>query len=58
MLYGVTRCQEAVQLALNNRISTVAEFKDYMPYIFELNKHLINDVHNNILYRLDRINGM
>ncbi len=45
----------AVQLALHNQVSTVAEFKDYMPYLFELNENLVNDVHGNIIFSLDRI---
>lgn len=57
MTYGVTRCQAAVQSALLSRISTVSEFKEYMPYIFEQNDNLVNDVHGNIIFSLDRING-
>ncbi|NOH98873.1 hypothetical protein [Vibrio sp. 99-70-13A1] len=56
MLFGATRCQGAVQLALHNQVSTVPEFKDYMPYLFELNENLVNDVHGNIIFSLDRIN--
>jgi len=55
MVYGASRCQAAVQTALINRISTVSEFKEYMPAIFEENSNIINDVHGNILFTLDRI---
>ena len=57
MMFGVSRCQAAVQLALLNQIATVAEFKEYLPTIFEQNNNLINDVHGNIIFSLDRING-
>lgn len=57
MLFGVSRCQGAVQLALSNHISSVQEFKEYMPYIFEQNENLVNDVHGNILFSLDQMNG-
>lgn len=57
MIFGVTRCQAAVQSALLSRISTVSEFKEYMPYLFEQNDNLVNDVHGNIIFSLDRING-
>lgn len=55
MVYGASRCQAAVQSALISGISTVSEFKDYMPEIFEENSNIINDVHGNILFTLDRI---
>ncbi len=57
MVLGLTRCQGAVQRALISGISTVSEFKEYMPYIFEDNCNLVNDVHGNILSILDSING-
>lgn len=49
MVYGVTRCQGAVQNAILSGIKSVQEFKDYIPIIFESNQNLINDVHGNIL---------
>jgi len=55
MILGTARCQSAVAIALVNKISTVAEFKDYIPIIFEQNNNLINDVHNNVIYSLDNI---
>lgn len=55
MRYGSSRCQAAVQLALISRIETVSEFKRYIALIFEDNKNLVNDVHNNIIFTLDRI---
>ncbi|MDZ4298792.1 MAG: hypothetical protein U0998_05990 [Moraxellaceae bacterium] len=55
MVYATSRCHAAVQIALISRISTVSEFKEYMPAIFENNNNIINDVHGNILFTLDRI---
>lgn len=55
MVYSASRCQAAVQTALVNGISTVSEFKEYIPVIFEENNNIINDVHGNILFSLDRI---
>ena len=55
MVFSTSRCQAAVQDALINRISTVSEFKEYIGPIFEKNMNLINDVHGNILFSLDRI---
>jgi len=52
---GTSRCQGAVQLALINGLQTVSEFKEYIALIFEENKNLINDVHGNIIFSLDRI---
>ncbi|EGQ9697689.1 HEPN domain-containing protein [Vibrio parahaemolyticus] len=57
MVYGVTRCQGAVQTAILNGVKSVQEFKDYMPTIFEYNQYLINDVHGNILHSLHRLRG-
>lgn len=57
MVLGLTRCQGAVQRALISGISTVSEFKEYMPYIFEDNGNLVNDIKGNILSILDSING-
>jgi len=56
MILGVSRCQTAVQTAIINKISTLSEFKDYMPIIFEQNKSLVNDVHKNILFLLEKTN--
>lgn len=55
MIYSSSRCQAAVQNALINGVSTVSEFKEYTAVIFEENKNIINDVHGNILFVLDRI---
>lgn len=55
MIYSASRCQAAVQTALINGVSTVSEFKEYIPVIFEENDNIINDVHGNILFTLDRI---
>lgn len=58
MIYGASRCQTAVKTALLNRIKTVSEFKEYIPTIFEENKNLVNDVHGNILFTLDRAHNI
>ena len=55
MVYSSSRCQAAVQTALINGISTVSEFKEYIPIIFEENVNIINDLHGNILFSLDLI---
>jgi hypothetical protein len=55
MVYSASRCQAAVRTALINGISTISEFKEYVAIIFEENGNIINDVHNNILFTLDRI---
>lgn len=55
MVFGTSRCQAAVQQALINEISTASEFKEYIALIFEQNNNLINDVHGNITFSLDRI---
>jgi len=55
MIYSSSRCLHAVQTALINGISTVSEFKEYIALIFENNNNIINDVHGNIIYVLDRI---
>ncbi|CAH7086272.1 HEPN_Apea domain-containing protein [Vibrio chagasii] len=57
MIYGVTRCQGAVQTAMLNGVKSAQEFKEYMPTIFESNQNLINDVHGNILFSLHRLRG-
>lgn len=54
MIYGTSRSQQAVQHALLNGISTVVEFKDYLPCIFEQIASM-NDIHENIIYSLDQI---
>lgn len=56
MLMGVLRCQAAVQSAILNGVSTVSEFKEFMPTILEQNKYLVNDVHGTILFGLNRTN--
>lgn len=53
MIYAASRCQGAVRSALLNKITTVADFKEYLPVIFEENKNIINDVHNNIIFSLE-----
>ncbi|MUJ29744.1 hypothetical protein GNP73_17400 [Aliivibrio fischeri] len=56
MIFGASRCQGAVQQALINRISTVAEFKEYIALIFEQNTYLLTDVPGNIIFSLDQLN--
>lgn len=55
--FGSSRCQSAVQLALINRIETVSEFKEYISSIFEENSNLVNDIHGNIIYNLEKSAG-
>lgn len=55
MIFSASRCQAAVQLALINGLSTVAEFKEYISVIFEGNANVVNDVHGNIIFSLDQI---
>lgn len=57
MIYGVTRCQAAVQTAILNGVTSVEEFKDYIPTILESNKYMTNDVRGNILYNLNKLKG-
>ena len=52
MMYGTSRCQQAVQHALLNGIHTVVEFKDYLPFIFEEFVR-VHDVHGNIIHSFD-----
>lgn len=54
MMYGTSRCQRAIQHALLNQITTVVEFKEYLPLIFESVMN-VNDIHGNIIYALDSI---
>ncbi|MDD4963423.1 MAG: HEPN domain-containing protein [Gallionella sp.] len=55
MVYGSSRSQGAVQVALINNITTVSEFKEYVCAIFENRANLVNDIHNNIIFTLDEI---
>lgn len=52
MMYGTSRCQQAVQHALLNGIHTVVEFKDYLPFIFEEFVR-VQDIHGNIIHSFD-----
>ncbi|MBJ8501042.1 MULTISPECIES: HEPN domain-containing protein [Acinetobacter] len=54
MIYGISRSQQAIQHALLNGISTVTEFKEYLPFIFEETVR-ISDVHGTIIYSLERV---
>ncbi|CAM5294368.1 HEPN domain-containing protein [Pseudomonas fragi] len=53
MIYAVSRCQAGVMQGLLNNLETLVEFKEYAVPLFENNKNLINDIHNNIIYSLD-----
>jgi hypothetical protein len=55
MTFGASRCQSAVNIALINRIETVSDFKEYIGVIFESKVGVINDVHGNLIYSLDKI---
>lgn len=52
MMYSTSRSQQAVQHAILNGISTVVEFKEYLPLIFE-DIIRVDDVHGNIIYSFD-----
>lgn len=53
MIYAVGRCQAGVMQGLLNNLETLLEFKEYAVPLFENNKNLINDIHNNVIYSLD-----
>ncbi|MFQ1248716.1 hypothetical protein ACJWU3_08365 [Klebsiella pneumoniae] len=53
MVLSVSRCQGAVRNAINNNITSISEFKEYIPEIFELNTHVKNDTHGTIIYSLE-----
>ncbi|MGQ4005181.1 HEPN domain-containing protein [Francisellaceae bacterium CB300] len=55
MTLGISRCISAVEVAIINTISTVTEFKEYAPYIFEYNSNLVNDVRGNIVFTLSKL---
>ena len=52
--FGCSRCQSAVNRALRNGLKTVFEFKEYISLLFENNDNLVNDIHGNILFSLDK----
>lgn len=54
MVYGITRSQGAVRTAITNGVSSICEMKEYLPELFEMYIS-INDVHNNIIYGLDKL---
>ncbi|MGR0277733.1 hypothetical protein ACUM5Y_01650 [Marinomonas dokdonensis] len=54
MVFATSRGHFLVQEALLMGIDTVSNFKEYIPLIFEDNNNLINDVHGNIIFSLDR----
>lgn len=54
MTYAVSRCQAGVMQGLLNGLESLAEFKEYAVPLFENNQNLINDIHNNVIYSLDR----
>ena len=54
MTYGCSRCQGAVRTALGSGLKTVPEFNEFKSVIFESNDNLVNDVHGNILFSLER----
>lgn len=55
MTYSSSRCLAAVKTALVNKIAHACEFKEYIHLIFESNENIVNDVHNNILFSLNRL---
>lgn len=52
MIYSVSRCSALVKRALLNNIDSLSELKEYLPYLFEMNSNVVNDVHHNIIYSL------
>jgi hypothetical protein len=56
MAYGAARCQGAVRGALQSKIETVSEFKDYAGLIFEGNGNLEDDIFGNIIFSFE--NGL
>jgi len=55
MIFGTSRCQDAVFTAMSNNLKTVSEFKEYVGIIFDSNDNMINDVCGNILYGLENL---
>lgn len=53
IFYGITRAQQAVKLAMANRITSASEFKEYLVELFEQQVR-IEDIHGNIIHALDR----
>lgn len=52
MLVGVSRSISATRFAIANNITTLKEFKDYLPEIFEGQVSVV-DVHGTIISILD-----
>ncbi|MCF4175159.1 HEPN domain-containing protein [Vibrio sp. McD22-P3] len=50
MIYSVSRCLGAVQTAIQSRILTVSEFKDYVPVLFQYGTRQVEDVLYNIIH--------
>lgn len=53
MIFGSSRCQEAVFSALSNGLRTVSEFKEYVGLIFDSYTNIENDIHGNVLFSLE-----
>ncbi|MFK3942930.1 hypothetical protein ACI2KC_14805 [Pseudomonas monteilii] len=54
MVYAVSRCQSGVRQGLLSGLKTLVDFKEYAVLLFENGGDIFNDVHNNIIFSLDR----
>lgn len=54
MIFGTSRCQNAVFTGLINGLRTVSDFKEYVGLIFDSYTNIENDIHGNILFSLEK----
>lgn len=54
MIFGTSRCQDAVFTGLSNGLRTVSDFKEYVGFIFDSYTNIENDIHGNILFSLEK----
>ncbi|MEN4750469.1 hypothetical protein ABEH28_11940 [Pseudomonas sp. Ps21-P2] len=55
MTYALSRCQSGVLTGIHKNLCTINEFKEEAVRIFGGSAGLINDVHNNIIFSLERV---
>ncbi len=53
MIFSVSRCLGLVQTAIQAKLLTVSEFKNYVPMLFEYSNRQVEDVLHNIVYTLN-----
>lgn len=53
MTFAASRCQNAVQRALIEKLETVSEFKCYASVLFECRENIESDILNTIVYSLE-----